>query len=75
LDDLKEHSLQGYSKALAHGVIGRGMNDYDAIFSELRDAGFQGWISIEDGVDGLDDLRESVRYLRMKIAEHLGGCP
>ena len=51
-------------------MIGHGVNDYDAIFSELKGVGFDGWISIEDGVKGVDDLRESVRFLRDKIAAH-----
>ena len=52
------------------GVIGRGLNDYDAIFRELSGVGFDGWISIEDGVNGIDELHESVAFLRAKIAEH-----
>ncbi|MCR8632149.1 sugar phosphate isomerase/epimerase family protein [Paenibacillus radicis (ex Xue et al. 2023)] len=71
LEDLKEYSLQGYSEALAHGVIGKGMNDYDAIFTELQSVRFRGWISIEDGVNGLEDLRKSVIFLREKVAEYL----
>ena len=46
------------------------MNDYDKIFSTLSSVGFDSWISIEDGVDGMDDLRESVRFLRAKIDAH-----
>jgi len=46
------------------------MNDYDQIFSTLAAVGFSGWISIEDGMDGMDDLRESVRFLREKIDRH-----
>jgi sugar phosphate isomerase/epimerase len=72
LDDLNSYSLQGYSEALAHGVIGKGLNDYDAIFTELQDINFHGWISIEDGVNGLGDLRESVIFLKGKINEYLG---
>ena len=60
----------GYAKRLRHGEIGKGLNDYDAIFSELKAVGFDGWISIEDGVDGIDQLRRSVTYLRDKIARH-----
>lgn len=70
LDDLKEYSLQGYSQALAHGVIGKGINDYDHIFEELRSVSFRNWISIEDGVNGLGDLRESVQFLRGKVAQY-----
>jgi sugar phosphate isomerase/epimerase len=71
LDDLRrEEDSVGYAKRLRHGTIGRGMNDYDAIFTELAGVGFNGWISIEDGVDGMDQLEESVRFLRRKIAAH-----
>lgn len=59
-----------YPDILAHGVIGRGLNDYDRIFSILREVGFQGWISIEDGVGGMDDLRASVAFLRPKMGEY-----
>ncbi len=50
IEDLrKEEDSVGYAKRLRHGEIGQGMNDYDAIFSELAGVGFDGWISIEDG--------------------------
>ena len=64
---------QGYASILKHGIIGRGLNDYDAIFSRLAGAGFHGWISIEDGNDpavGMDHLRQSAEFLRKKMAEH-----
>jgi sugar phosphate isomerase/epimerase len=51
-------------------VIGPGLNDYDTIFRTLRTQGFDGWISIEDGENGMEELKESVRFLRAKIAEH-----
>jgi sugar phosphate isomerase/epimerase len=78
IDDLrKEEDSVGYAKRLRHGEIGKGMNDYDAIFSTLKAAGFASadrnppsWISIEDGVDGLDQLQRSVDFLRRKIAQH-----
>jgi sugar phosphate isomerase/epimerase len=69
IDDLRrEETSVGYAKRLRHGVIGRGLNDYDAIFRELKSAGFNGWISIEDGENGIDELRDSVAFLRSKIA-------
>ncbi|TDF97076.1 sugar phosphate isomerase/epimerase family protein [Paenibacillus piri] len=71
LEDLKNYSLQGYSEALAHGVIGKGLNDYDQIFGHLRSVHYRNWISIEDGVNGLGDLRESVVFLKGKVAEYL----
>ncbi len=71
IEDLRrEESVEGYAKRLRHGAIGRGMNDYDAIFRELRSVGFDSWISIEDGVDGMEQLEESVRFLRGKIRQH-----
>jgi sugar phosphate isomerase/epimerase len=72
LEDLRrdEGGVEGYAKRLRHGTIGQGMNDYDAIFRELRSVGFDSWISIEDGVDGMDQLVESARFLRAKIRQH-----
>src|SRR5712671_1479901 len=65
IEDLrKEEDSVGYAKRLRHGEIGKGMNDYDAIFRELAGAGFNGWISIEDGVNGVDELRRSAEFLR-----------
>jgi sugar phosphate isomerase/epimerase len=68
IEDLrKEEDSVGYASRLSHGVIGKGMNDYDKIFSTLNSVGFNSWISIEDGMDGMNDLRESVRFLKAKI--------
>jgi sugar phosphate isomerase/epimerase len=73
IEDLrKEEDSIGYASRLRHGEIGKGLNDYDAIFSMLKGVGFDGWISIEDGVDGFDQLERSVAFLRRKIAEHWG---
>ncbi len=66
----EEGGAVGYAKRLSHGEIGKGMNDYNAIFSELKRVGFDGWISIEDGVDGMDQLERSVGYLKKKIANY-----
>lgn len=74
LDDLRrEEDSVGYAQRLRHGEIGQGLNDYDAIFSELVGAGFQGWISIEDGVDGFDQLERSAAFLRAKMERYWGG--
>jgi sugar phosphate isomerase/epimerase len=71
IEDLRrEENSAGYASRLTHGVIGRGMNDYDAIFSTLHSVGFDSWISIEDGMNGMDDLRESVSFLQSKIDLH-----
>ena len=55
---------------LKHGQIGEGLNDYDAIFTELKRVEFDGWISIEDGVDGVEQLKNSVEFLKNKISEY-----
>ncbi len=73
IDDLRneEGGVEGYAKRLSHGEIGKGLNDYDAIFTILKQAGFDdNWISIEDGVEGIEQLARSADFLRRKIAEH-----
>jgi len=72
LEDLRkeEAGSLGYAKRLRHGEVGKGLNDYDAIFTKLNNTGFDGWISIEDGVEGMDQLERSVAYLRDKIAQY-----
>ncbi len=72
LEDLRneEGGSTGYAKRLRHGEIGKGLNDYDAIFTELKSKGFNGWISIEDGVDGIEQLARSVTFLRGKVAQY-----
>lgn len=65
LEEMRQHDgTLGYSPNLLHGVTGEGLNDYDAIFSILVEAGFDGWISIEDGMDGMDQMKASVDYLK-----------
>ena len=71
LEDLRrEENVEGYASRLRHGEIGKGLNDYDAIFSRLAGRNFSGWISVEDGVDGMEQLARSVDFLRRKISEH-----
>lgn len=71
LEDLKRaDGVEGYARQLRHGVIGEGLNDYDRIFGILKGAGFDGWVSIEDGLDGMEQLRRSVAFLKEKIARH-----
>lgn len=74
IEDLrKEEDSVGYAKRLRHGEIGKGLNDYDAIFGILAAEKFDGWISIEDGVDGMDQMRASVAFLRRKIEQYWPG--
>ena len=74
LDDIiRRDGSKGYSDLMAHGVIGKGINDYDTIFRTLRSVGFDGWVSIEDGMNGMEELKESVRFLREKFRLYWGG--
>lgn len=72
IEDLKneESGVTGYASRLSHGEVGKGLNDYDAIFTELKRVGFDNWISIEDGVDGMDQLERSVAFLKKKISQY-----
>jgi sugar phosphate isomerase/epimerase len=60
----------GYAKQLLHGEVGKGLNDYDRIFAILSGTGYHGWISVEDGENGLDELRRSVEFLRRMRERH-----
>jgi sugar phosphate isomerase/epimerase len=64
----------GYPDKLRHGETGQGLNDYDAIFRTLADVRFTGWISVEDGMNGLDELRRSVEFLKGKRAQYYGAA-
>ncbi len=66
----KQENSIGYASLLEHGEIGKGLNDYDQIFTILREVGFQGWISIEDGVEGFEQLQRSAEFLKRKIEEY-----
>jgi sugar phosphate isomerase/epimerase len=73
LDQLRQSDgTLGYSDKLRHGETGKGLNDYDAIFRTLSGVGFSGWISVEDGMNGLDELRRSVEFLKAKRAQYYG---
>jgi len=75
IEDLRkeEGGALGYARRLSHGEIGKGLNNYDAIFKELKRVGFDGWISIEDGVEGMEQLERSVEFVRRKMGEYWGG--
>lgn len=73
LEDLKKaDGAAGYAAVLKHGETGKGMNDFDSIFRILASVNFAGWISVEDGMNGLDELARSVEYLKKKRAEYYG---
>ena len=62
----------GYPKGLTHGVTGRGSNDYDEIFQILKSVNYQGWICIEDGMNGMDEMKESIDFLKRMRAKYFG---
>lgn len=65
LEELRQSDgTLGYSANLRHGVTGKGMNDYHAIFCTLANHGYNGWVSIEDGMNGMDEMAESLAFLR-----------
>ena len=65
LDDLRQSDgTLGYSPNLQHGVTGQGLNDYDTIFSMLSNAGYNGWVSIEDGMNGMEEMQQSIEFLQ-----------
>ena len=65
LEELRQaDGTLGYSANLRHGVTGEGLNDYDAIFQILADHHYRGWVSIEDGMNGMDEMARSLAFLR-----------
>ena len=73
IEDLRneENDAIGYASRLSHGEIGKGLNDYDAIFTTLKAAGrMPDWVSIEDGMNGIDELKRSVDFVRRKVQQH-----
>jgi sugar phosphate isomerase/epimerase len=64
LDQLRQtDGTLGYSENLRHGVTGQGLNDYDTIFTILSASGFNGWVSIEDGMNGMAEMVKSAEFL------------
>lgn len=71
LEDLRQSDgTLGYSPNLKHGVTGQGLNDYHAIFRILAAHHYQGWISLEDGMNGMEEMAESLRFLREMSARY-----
>jgi sugar phosphate isomerase/epimerase len=74
LEELRQSDgTLGYSPNLRHGVIGMGLNDYDAIFRILAEHHYQGWVSIEDGMKGMEEMAESLAFLRRISATYFPG--
>jgi len=71
LDDLRgTDGTLGYSPNLRHGVTGKGLNDYQTIFRILAEHHYQGWISIEDGMNGMDEMAQSLAFLHQMNARY-----
>ena len=71
LDDLRQaDGTIGYFDKLRHGVTGKGLNDFDAIFRILAEHDYRGWVSIEDGMNGMEEMAESLAFLRRKTAKY-----
>lgn len=69
LDDLRrDDGVEGYAARLHHGEIGKGLVDYPTVLRLLHEVGFDGWISIEDGVEGIEQLQRSTDFLRRAVA-------
>jgi len=67
------HASDRLSGEYQHTVIGEGDVDYDAIFRVLKDTGFNGWISIEDGNPyGDEGFKRSLAFLREKVKKYWG---
>jgi sugar phosphate isomerase/epimerase len=64
LDTLQQSDgTLGYSPHLRHGVTGKGLNDYNEIFRILAAHSYSGWVSIEDGMNGMEEMAESLAFL------------
>jgi len=72
LDDLRQaDGTLGYSPKLRHGEIGKGLNDYHAIFAILREVAYDGWITVEDG-DTMESMANSIRFLKSMRRQYFG---
>ena len=71
LEDLRQSDgTLGYSPKLQHGVVGKGLNDYPAMFTLLARNHYSGWISIEDGMNGMGEMSESLAFLRRMVDQY-----
>ena len=71
LEDLRQSDgTLGYSPSLRHGVTGEGLNDYHEIFRILAAHRYSGWISLEDGMNGMDEMVASLAFLRRMSAQY-----
>jgi sugar phosphate isomerase/epimerase len=74
LEELRQSDgTLGYSPNLRHGVTGKGLNNYNKIFSILAGAGYKGWVSIEDGMNGMAEMQESIDFLKQMREKYFSG--
>ena len=73
IEDLRQNDgTLGYSPKLKHGVVGKGLNDYPKIFNLLAKNQYSGWISIEDGMNGMEEMAASLAFLRKMVDQYFG---
>ncbi len=72
-DMVQADGTLGYPAQLKHGVTGKGMNDYDQIFAILKRVGYDGWVSIEDGMNGMQEMKDSIDFLKRMRDQYFGG--
>ena len=74
LDDLRQtDGTLGYSPNLRHGVTGKGSTITTPSSASSPSTDYRGWISIEDGMNGMDEMAESLAFLRRMSANVLSG--
>jgi len=67
------HASDRFPGSYQHSVIGEGATPYDKIFKILKEVGFNGWISIEDGNPyGDEGFKKSIANIREKITQVWG---
>ena len=59
-------------KTPRRGILKFFTHDYPAIFRILADHNYSGWISIEDGMNGMEEMAESLAFLRRMCREYFG---
>jgi sugar phosphate isomerase/epimerase len=71
LEDLqRDQTEKGYSSILLHSAVGEGLNDYARIFSILAESGYKGWVTIEDGMNGIEEIQRSSAFLEKMKARY-----
>jgi len=67
------HASDRFPGSYQHSVVGEGAVHYESIFETLKEVGFSGWISIEDGNPyGEEGFKMSFFFIRAKINKFWG---